>query len=342
MGQMEVVKSSADFKSYRFTQLANGLRAMLISSLKPGETVDSDSDSESEVLEQCEEEEAACHDGNGSKSAMRKSAAALCVNVGYFTDPLEAQGLAHFLEHMVFMGSEKYPRENDFDDYVEHRGGSSNACTDGDYTMFFFDIQRSHFEEALDKFANFFIAPLLSQDCVDRELEAVHSEFELCKADDTCRLDHLLSSFAKEGSPYRTFGVGNRTSLRDKPSAAGTNVYELLRKFQLKYYNAPLMTLAVESKDTLDHLESMVNEIFGPISNRNCEAPDLSAYVNPFPSTVYKKMYKVCPVKETVSISFVWSLPPMHSHYRSAALKFVASIVGHEGKGSLVAYLRKL
>lgn len=73
------------------------------------------------------------------------------------------------------MGSEKYPRENDFDDYVEHRGGSSNACTDGDYTLFFFDIQRAHFEEALDKFANFFIAPLLSQDCVDRELEAVHS-----------------------------------------------------------------------------------------------------------------------------------------------------------------------
>ncbi|VDK24490.1 unnamed protein product [Taenia asiatica] len=183
------------------------------------------------------------------------------------------------------MGSEKYPRENDFDDYVNHRDGGSNACTDGDYTMFFFDIQRSYFKEALDKFANFFVAPLLSQDCVDRELEAVHSEFELCKADDYCRMDHLLTSFSKEDSPYHTFGVGNRTSLRDKPSAAGTNVYELLRKFQLRYYNASLMTLAVESKGefslttltrllivawsyTLDHLESMVNEIFGSIPDR--------------------------------------------------------------------------
>lgn len=73
------------------------------------------------------------------------------------------------------MGSEKYPRENDFDDYVSQRDGSSNACTDAEYTMFYFDIQRRHFEPALDKFANFFCAPLLNQDCIDRELEAVHS-----------------------------------------------------------------------------------------------------------------------------------------------------------------------
>ncbi|VDK25659.1 unnamed protein product [Taenia asiatica] len=158
-----------------FIHLKNGLRTMLISSLKPGETAESETDSVSDAWDECEEEEAICHDDEVSKVTMRKSAAALCVNVGYFTDPVEAQGLAHFLEHMVFMGSEKYPRENDFDDYVEHRGGSSNACTDGDYTLFFFDIQRAHFEEALDKFANFFIAPLLSQDCVDRELEAIHS-----------------------------------------------------------------------------------------------------------------------------------------------------------------------
>ncbi|KAH9277632.1 Nardilysin [Echinococcus granulosus] len=342
MGEMGVVKSNADFKTYRFTQLLNGLRVMLISSLKPGETAESETASDGDASEGWEQEEAICNDDKMPKSPIRKSAAALCINVGYFSDPMEAQGLSHFLEHMAFMGSEKYPQENDFDEYIEHRDGSSNAYTDGDNTTFFFDIQHSYFEEALDKFANFFIEPLLSQDCVDRELEAVHSEFELYKADDSFRLDHLLMSFAKVGSPYRTFGVGNRTSLRDKPSAAGTNVYELLRKFQLRYYNASLMTLAVESRDTLDHLESMVKAIFGPTPNRNCEAPDFSAFVNPFPPTVYKKMYKVCPVKETASIVLAWSLPPMHSHYRSAALKFVASIVGYEGRGSLVAYLRKL
>lgn len=73
------------------------------------------------------------------------------------------------------MGSEKYPRENDFDDYVCHRDGSANACTEGDYTTFHFDVQRNYFKKALDRFANFFISPLLRKDCVDRELEAVDS-----------------------------------------------------------------------------------------------------------------------------------------------------------------------
>lgn len=42
----------------------------------------------------------------------QKSAAALSVGVGSFSDPLQAQGLAHYLEHMLFMGTSKYPAEN--------------------------------------------------------------------------------------------------------------------------------------------------------------------------------------------------------------------------------------
>jgi secreted Zn-dependent insulinase-like peptidase len=43
---------------------------------------------------------------------------AIAVNVGSFNDPPHRQGLAHFLEHMIFMGSEKYPAENDFSDFI--------------------------------------------------------------------------------------------------------------------------------------------------------------------------------------------------------------------------------
>lgn len=50
-----------------------------------------------------------------------QAAAALSVNVGSFEDPFEIPGLMHFLEHMVFMGSEKYPKENAFDYYIKVR-----------------------------------------------------------------------------------------------------------------------------------------------------------------------------------------------------------------------------
>jgi nardilysin len=50
--------------------------------------------------------------------------------MGSFSDPEELPGLAHFLEHMVFMGSEKFPSENGFDSFVNKNGGFDNAHTE--------------------------------------------------------------------------------------------------------------------------------------------------------------------------------------------------------------------
>lgn len=56
---------------------------------------------------------------HANREGERMAAAALCVNVGSFSDPSDLPGLAHFLEHMVFMGSSKYPEENAFDEYLK-------------------------------------------------------------------------------------------------------------------------------------------------------------------------------------------------------------------------------
>lgn len=82
---------------------------------------DEESDFEPESTESTE------IDGGGSKNSKKNSgkggermaAAALCVNVGSFSDPGDLPGLAHFLEHMVFMGSKKFPEENAFDEYLK-------------------------------------------------------------------------------------------------------------------------------------------------------------------------------------------------------------------------------
>lgn len=58
-----------------------------------------------------------------------KSAAALDVNVGCSLDPKPFFGCAHFLEHMLFMGSTKYPSENEYSEFIKDNGGYSNAYT---------------------------------------------------------------------------------------------------------------------------------------------------------------------------------------------------------------------
>jgi secreted Zn-dependent insulinase-like peptidase len=48
---------------------------------------------------------------------------------------------------MVFMGSKKYPDENSFDDFIQKHGGTDNAATDCETTVFYFEAQRKHFQE---------------------------------------------------------------------------------------------------------------------------------------------------------------------------------------------------
>lgn len=56
---------------------------------------------------------------------------------------------------VVFMGSEKYPSENGFDAFLKKHGGSDNASTDCERTIFQFDVQRKSFKEALDRWGRF-------------------------------------------------------------------------------------------------------------------------------------------------------------------------------------------
>ena len=68
----------------------------------------------------------------------QKSAAAIAINVGHFNDPKDRQGLAHFLEHMLFLGTQKYPNSSEFQKFISQHGGSNNAWTATEHTCFFF------------------------------------------------------------------------------------------------------------------------------------------------------------------------------------------------------------
>ncbi|XP_014835156.1 PREDICTED: nardilysin-like [Poecilia mexicana] len=203
-----------------------------------------------------------------SGSLTFQAAAALCVGVGSFSDPDDLPGLAHFLEHMVFMGSEKFPAENDFDAFLKRHGGSDNASTDCERTVFQFDVQRKFFREALDRWAQFFICPLMVQDAVDREVEAVDSEYQLARPSDSHRKEMLFGSLARPGHPMTKFCWGNAQTLKHGPREKRINTYKRLREFWRRNYSAHYMTLAVQSRESLETLEEWVREIFIQIPNK--------------------------------------------------------------------------
>lgn len=70
---------------------------------------------------------------------------------GSLSDPENISGLAHFCEHMLFLGTEKYPKENEYSQFLSEHAGSSNAFTSGEHTNYYFDVSHEHLQGALDR-----------------------------------------------------------------------------------------------------------------------------------------------------------------------------------------------
>ncbi|XP_045516771.1 insulin-degrading enzyme isoform X1 [Pieris brassicae] len=299
----KIIKSPEDKRVYRGLQLGNGMKVLLVS------------DPETE-----------------------KAAAALDVNVGYLSDPEELPGLAHFCEHMLFLGTEKYPQENEYSKFLSEHGGSSNASTAADHTTFYFDVLPSHLGATLDIFAQFFIAPLFTESATGRELSAVDSEHEKNRASDGWRLEQLNKSTADPGHPYHKFGTGNRETLETIPRRKGVDVRAELLAFHARWYSADIMALVVVGRESTDELEALVSELFGSVKAGGASPPRWDE--SPFPRECLRKRAYCEPVKDLRSLSVDFPLPDFRRHYKSGPSQYLSHLLGHEGPGSLLAALK--
>lgn len=139
------------------------------------------------------------------------SAVSLSVNCGSYDD--EILGTAHFLEHMLFMGNEKYPDEKYYSSFISTHNGYCNAYTAGDHTNYYYTIDSNYLLESLDIFSNFFICPLFDESCLTREINAVNSEHKKNILDDNWRYYQMLKNLCSEKSSMHKFSTGNNETL---------------------------------------------------------------------------------------------------------------------------------
>ena len=174
----QLVKSDCDKREYKLLNLTNKMRVLIISDMEAD-----------------------------------KSAAALDVHVGAAHDPKPLFGTAHFLEHMLFQGTDKYPDEKEYSEYIKNHGGYDNAFTSTEDTNFHFECSNEGFEGALDRLSQFFISPNFSIDAADREVKAVDSEFNMSLQNDTWHFYNLLFQMSNPESSMCKFMCGNVESL---------------------------------------------------------------------------------------------------------------------------------
>eukprot|EP00123_Amoebidium_parasiticum_P017153 comp23732_c1_seq1/m.40925 comp23732_c1_seq1/g.40925 ORF comp23732_c1_seq1/g.40925 comp23732_c1_seq1/m.40925 type:complete len:972 (-) comp23732_c1_seq1:688-3603(-) len=268
-----------------------------------------------------------------------KAAAAIDVHVGQLHDPVELPGLAHFLEHLLFMGTEKYPNENAFSQFLSQHGGNSNAYTSLEHTNYYFDIQHSFLDPALDIFAQFFICPLFLENTKDREVAAVNSEHEKNLVEDLWRLSQLDRSTSNPSHPYSHFGNGNIETLSTIPQQKGINVRDELIKFHREYYSANVMCLCILGRESVDELKQLAVDKFSAITNKN--RPPLQWEGQPYEEPQLKKMFCMDSNKEHRCLEYNFRIFDTKAYYRSKPTRYVCHLIGHEGPNSLLAVLKK-
>lgn len=293
--------SPNDTNQYRYVTLSNGLRVLLV------------------------------HD-----ASAQKSAAALAVNVGHFDDPTDREGLAHYLEHMLFLGTEKYPKIGEFQSFISQHGGTNNAWTGTEHTCFFFDVTPKQFEKALDRFSQFFVAPLFNPEALDKERQAVESEYRLKLNDDMRRLYQVHKEVVNQAHPFSKFSVGNLQTLGDRDNSS---IREEIIAFYQSHYSADLMTLTLVSAEQLDTLEGWAEEKFVAVANRHLAG---KAIETPLVTEQESALFvRIEPVKESRKLSVSFNLPSMDEHYGTKPLSYFAHLLGYEGEGSLMLYLKE-
>ncbi|KAF7511556.1 hypothetical protein GJ744_004144 [Endocarpon pusillum] len=275
-------------------------------------------------------------------------------------------GMAHAVEHLLFMGTKKYPVENEYSSYLSSHAGHSNAYTAPTQTNYFFECAasneaenatevdnaasppvngvaspRSPFYGALDRFAQFFVEPLFLESTLDRELRAVDSENKKNLQSDQWRLTQLSRTISNPKHPFSKFSTGNLETLRDLPEKRGVKIREKFIEFYEKHYSANLMKLVVLGKEPLDELEQWVDELFTGVKNKDLPENRWDGPEQPFTKAELSTQIFAKPVMESRTLQMWFPYPDEEDLYETQPSRFLGHLLGHEGPGSILAYIKE-
>jgi len=304
---VKIAKPDTHKRSYSFLELDNGLKAVV-----------------------------------GSDPECDTAGAALCVNVGMCHEKKDLPGLAHFLEHMLFTGTKKFPKEGEYHEFIQQNGGMANAYTTCYFTNYMFEVKPDMLEQAVDRFSRFFSEPLLTRDCTDREINAVDSEFQAGLTSPWWRYVGIMNMSANPDHPFHV-ACGNNKVLKDEPKERGVDLYDEMKALYDATYSANGMTLCIVGKEDTPTLEAMVRQAFSGVPNKDITMPigDCVSDKPPFLPKDWNRLLLQNPVKDVKELSFCWVIPYQAPNWKTKPSQYISHLLGYEGTGSVISVLKQ-
>jgi predicted Zn-dependent peptidase len=150
----------------------------------------------------------------------RAVTALVAFDAGARTERADENGMAHFLEHLVFKGGEKFPTYRDVNETAERLGAQLNAYTSHDLVAFHITCRSEAVMSAVDLLTDFVARARIDADELDRERGVVIQE--IARSDDVPATvaDHLLDRATYGDHPLGRSVLGPAEHLRDFPRDA--------------------------------------------------------------------------------------------------------------------------
>ena len=260
---------------------------------------------------------------------LKRCAAVLRVAAGSHDVPGAWPGLAHFLEHLLFLGTERFPAADNLMAWVQRHGGLVNARTCERHTDFFFELPLSAVEGGLERLCDMLGHPRMNMDEQLREREVLHAEFIAWAREPLAQREIKLFQPLNPGHPLRAFHAGNRYSL----PVPRTSFQQALKDFYQRFYQTGQMTLSLSGPQMVQELialaEHCTNDLRpGAAVQQTCP---------PALMTVGQAHYQHIN-EQTLSLMFALEQLPPES---VPALDFLCHWINADKAGGLLARLRE-
>jgi len=276
----------------------------------------------------------------------------MAVKVGSVDDPKEYMGLAHFLEHMLFLGSNKFPKESYFNEKIHGLGGSCNAYTGLFETVYFFNVvnkldsmsqaSNSNLDIMLDIFSRFFIDPLFDKNSVEREINAIDSEHKKNMNDNLWIGRQIIYNLTKKDCKLNRFTTGTKKTLGLENSKSIKKDVDILRNRMIKFYNSYYcsnnMCLTIQSNESISKIEEYIYKYFSLIPSKKAEKNSI-IQMNKFTSV--NNEYQLIPPNNSDNILYFWDVPTIHYYLDNKAINIVNDIIEYNGSDNLQSILKK-
>lgn len=269
------------------------------------------------------------------------AAYSVSVKAGSYDDPDALPGLAHFVEHMVFLGSARFPEPSGYDDFVNANGGNLNAYTASEVTVFYTELRQDAAEEGMERFSDFLASPLFDPRYMEKEVHAVDSEHAKNVQDPSRRIYEVLNALAAPRSPVSRFRTGDLQTL-----SKGTDSSDMRSELQGwfgKHYCPSRMSLATYGSESVGAQLARAARLFGNLSagSRTCqEARKTWDVPAPYSPNRMGKWVTVLGTQPQPQLIQAFPLPDLTKEFKSQPSKYIKYVLGYGGEKSLLTLLR--